>query len=131
MGPAGVVTTAHVTSARLFLLSGSQFSYLCLVAQMTWEVSLVLAFCYSMTNKILCLNSGPAYLKEEIRPFAVAILRQQRPLTAQKACSSIPLKGVPRLWGQGENWGVSLTTGLEESARCQAGVPGSIENCCP
>ena len=42
-----------------------------------------------------------------------------------------PLKRSSKALGHGENWGVSLTTGLEESARCQAGGPGCIENCCP
>lgn len=34
------------------------------------EVSLVLAFYSSVTDKILCLSSGSDYLQQEIRPLA-------------------------------------------------------------
>ena len=42
-----------------------------------------------------------------------------------------PLERSSKALVQGENWGVSLTTGLEEGARCLAGGPGCIENSCP
>lgn len=62
---------------KLFPSSGSSFPHLCLVDQVSSQASLALVSYYSMTNKILCLRSGPAYLRREIRPFAfaVAILR--------------------------------------------------------
>ena len=63
-----------MTLASYFIFLGLRFlTSFCLVAQMTLEASLILAFYYSLTNKILCLDSGPVYLKQEIRPFAAAV----------------------------------------------------------